>query len=389
MVSEKTFNRHPMQTPEKEMKRRWAALGQKMQEKELDCLIFYGASSANCGQVRYITDIHLDRTPAVVVLYPDGIMNVVAGGSIYPKQETQLQNIEKTFVVPNIEAVQETAFHIGKKVCCVLESAHCNRVGIVSPDKYPVSIYSCLREQFQGELLDGTDIFDSVVSIKSEYEIEAILESARQHDRIAEMVPSLIRRGAKEYEIREEMNHIAHNLGFTDTNMNITVSKSHAGFVPVFFQTKEISDGDYATYLVQGNGPGGMAIEVGRIVSMGKVSSAMRQAYLDAIEVQEFIAESLVPGAIPWDIFTKANQLLVRMGYGEEWRLFGHGQGQSLIERPVIMPGDRMPLQENMVLALHPTAGNREVAAFSCDSYIIKKDGACRINAIPQEIIEL
>jgi Xaa-Pro aminopeptidase len=267
-----------------------------------------------------------------------------------------------------------------------LRQEGCRRVGTVGNTLTPI-IAQALLERYQTNLVDATSLVDSVRVIKSAWEIECATQSANRHDRVAEMVGGLLKLGVTEFEVRNELTRAAWNLGFSESNINIGFHFTHPSFPPVFFQTKALEPDDRVIGLIQGNADGGCAMEVGRMWTLGEPPAELERAYRDALAVQNFMAAGMIPGASSALLFKQANAMLVGMGYDPERRMFGHGEWLDFIEPPAIMPEETMPFSENMILAIHPTARNERVSAFSCDNYLVTPQGGVRINQTPQQIL--
>jgi Xaa-Pro aminopeptidase len=62
-------------------------------------------------------------------------------------------------------------------------------------------------------------------------------------------------------------------------------------------------------------------------------------------------------------------------GHGEEKRLYAHGQGYDLVERPLIRADETMTLEAGMNLAVHPGFESPSLFAVICDNYIVGEDG--------------
>jgi Xaa-Pro aminopeptidase len=62
-------------------------------------------------------------------------------------------------------------------------------------------------------------------------------------------------------------------------------------------------------------------------------------------------------------------------GLPPETRLYAHGQGYDMVERPLIRRDDDMKIAEGMNLAVHPGYETPEFFAVICDNYIIGPDG--------------
>lgn len=379
--------RHPQPTPASEMHRRWSLLQREMERRSLDCLIFYNPNRLSSGQIRYVADIHLDRIPAALLFLKDGDMIFLAGGKAFPSECGIGGGRTEQIALKSIDTLAYTGENMGHRAAEELRARRCKRLGAVGLARFPMGLCGPLQEAFPGAVEECADWFDHIRAIKSTYEIQCSYESARQHDRLAAQVAEFLKPGITEGQLRNHMNHIAFDLGFSDTNLNFGFDPKKPGFPPIFFQNQTLQQGDYAMGLIQGNGFGGYAMEVGRVWCTGDPSPAMKKAYEDALRVQTFIAGQMVPGASPSKIFIEANAMLAEMGYEQEWRLFGHAEGFDYIERPSIMPEETMAIEENMIFAIHPTASCGDASAFACDNYLVTANGAVRINQTPQTLL--
>ena len=62
-------------------------------------------------------------------------------------------------------------------------------------------------------------------------------------------------------------------------------------------------------------------------------------------------------------------------GLPAERRLYAHGQGVDMVERPLIRRDETMVLKAGMCLAVHPGYDDGSVFAVICDNYMIEADG--------------
>lgn len=81
---------------------------------------------------------------------------------------------------------------------------------------------------------------------------------------------------------------------------------------------------------------------------------------------------------------------MVTQGLPEETRLYAHGQGCEMVERPLIRQDETMPLAEGMLFAVHPGYDDGEVFAVICDNYMVEADGmsAC-LHQTEKQIFEI
>jgi Xaa-Pro aminopeptidase len=77
-------------------------------------------------------------------------------------------------------------------------------------------------------------------------------------------------------------------------------------------------------------------------------------------------------------------------GLPPETRLYAHGQGYDMVERPMIRRDETMRLAEGMCLAVHPGYETDALFAVICDNYLVEADGpsAC-LHRTEKRIFEL
>jgi Xaa-Pro aminopeptidase len=69
------------------------------------------------------------------------------------------------------------------------------------------------------------------------------------------------------------------------------------------------------------------------------------------------------------------NDFMKRNGMPPETRLYAHGQGYDMVERPLIRQDDDMTVQAGMCFAVHPGYETASVFAVICDNYMIEAEG--------------
>jgi Xaa-Pro aminopeptidase len=159
-------------------------------------------------------------------------------------------------------------------------------------------------------------------------------------------------------------------------------------FASRHLQNRVISEGDQVSVLIEVNGPGGLYTEIGRIFSVGKPSQELEDAFQVSVEAQELTVSLLKPEADPKEICDANNAFLEKNGYFPERRLYAHGQGYDLVERPLIRYDEPMKIKAGMNLTVHPAAVTKSVWGSLTDNYLVTEGGAgpC-IHKTPKEII--
>ncbi|MBW2028734.1 MAG: M24 family metallopeptidase [Deltaproteobacteria bacterium] len=77
-------------------------------------------------------------------------------------------------------------------------------------------------------------------------------------------------------------------------------------------------------------------------------------------------------------------------GWPEEKRLYAHGQGYDLVERPAIREDETMKIEANMNITVHPIAASERVFAWICDNYLVTEQGASEcLHKTPKKVFEI
>lgn len=97
----------------------------------------------------------------------------------------------------------------------------------------------------------------------------------------------------------------------------------------------------------------------------GVVSEEADRAQDFCLQIQEYLASRLTPGAVLAKLYRDCVKIALQNGLAEGFMglgrnkvgFLGHGIGLAIDEWPVIAPSFETPLEENMVLALEPKLG--------------------------------
>ena len=83
----------------------------------------------------------------------------------------------------------------------------------------------------------------------------------------------------------------------------------------------------------------------------------------------------VIGGDMSAEIASAHNAWMAGRSLPEETRLYAHGQGCEMVERPLIRHDETLPLARDMLLAVHPGYDDGRVFAVICDNYLIEADG--------------
>lgn len=387
----KTRIRFPMS--DREMERRWSTIQTYMQENGVDVLIAQNDNQYLGGYVRYLTDMAVEQGYPISVLFPaKGKMTTITSSS--PSNplppEWFMRGIETRLGAPYFRTFNYTDLYDAKLMEQYIVDHNCKVVGLIAPSLLNSKMVNYLAEQLPNvEFVDVTNAIDEIKAVKSEDEIVAIKRAVLMHDQVLQAMPAIIRPNMYEYEVRAEINKMLINKG---SEQNLVMMGSATGgtrtpHLHSFYQNKKIEDGDDIIVMIEANGGGGYYAEIVRTFCIGhQPSEELKEAWKISKDMQDFTVDLMKPGADCGEMLHKVNEKLGTYGLPPETRLFAHGQGYDLVERPAFFKGESMKLKENMFFAVHPQVIKDKAMGMCCDQFLITDNGATRVEITPQEI---
>jgi len=380
-----------------ELERRWKAVREKMMEEKIDVLVMQNDNEWLGGYVKWFTDIPARNGYPLTVIFPvdDEMTTITCGGKppgdLGPPAWT-MRGVKGRLTAPYFRSLNYSNTYDAELAVGTLKVNKKAKVGIVAKGSMSAMFYEHLiRNLPQATFVDFTDAIDQIKAIKSDEEIELIKKTAALQDEAIEYAKTVIRPGRKDFEIIADVVHKVTMLG-SEEQLLIGGSGPLGKPVPMqkrHFQNRIIREGDQFTLMIEVNGPGGMYAEIGRVYYLGKVPSELKDAYDLCKETQKNTLKLLKPGADPGDIWRANNEFLLSKKQLPETRLFAHGQGYDLVERPAIRDDEPMKLQARMNITVHPIIGSDKVWVWVCDNYLITDTGIQSLHTSPQQIFEL
>jgi len=386
--------RQPIST--KELERRWSEARKAMAMEDVDFLVMQGSNSYLGMYIRWFIDIEVENGYPWTVIFPadDEMIAISHGSPVAPggPPPAAARGIKSRIGLPYFLSAHYTNTMDAEVVVRELRARNAKRVGIVGKAFFSAASYEYMVANLQGvELVDFTDAIDRIQVIKSEEEIALIKQTARLQDEAWSHILGYVRPGLKEYEVRAELQRFCVERG--SEAQWLMLGSAPAGQAahqkPSFFQNRTLRSGDQLTILIEVNGPGGYYTEIARTVCLGPVPDELARVWEVAVEAQKITASRLLPGANPADLLRANNDFMVSRGYPAEHRIYAHGQGYNLVERPLIREDEPMLLAAGMNIAVHPMAISDKAFANCCDNYIITENGAERIHQTPLEVFSV
>jgi len=371
-----------------ELERRWKAVRTAMKEQNIDVLVMQNSNQFLGGYVKWFTDVPaFNGYPTTVVFPREDEMTVI---NIGPKMDPEslltdlstkdwaLRGVKNRFTSPYFPTLHYSKTYDAELVVDLLKPMKDCTIGFVGLGHIPAPFYDHVKAHLiAAKLTDATDLVDNIKAIKSDEEIALIKRTAAIQDAAFAEALKGIKPGVRDFEIMALIQYTVQKLG-SEQQLIMAGSAPLGTPCPMLkrhFMNREMREGDQFTVLIEVNGPGGFYTELGRTCVLGKTSDELLEACEIANEAQQVTLNLLQSGADPKDLLAANNAFLRRKGLPEEKRLYAHGQGYDLVERPAIRDDEPMKLRENMNITVHPIVATSTVFAWVCDNYLVTESG--------------
>jgi Xaa-Pro aminopeptidase len=364
-----------------EMQRRWDVTRGVMAKLGLDAIICQAREDWIGGYVRWLTDVPANNGyPRTVVFYAGRPMNVIEMGAFDTDRATDpaamaTRGVDRVLGTPSFHSVNYTIDYDTELTLKALNDAGAKRIGLLAPQALPYGLVSALNAGF--DTVDATDALDHVKAIKSAEEIALIRQTAALQDQVFAEVCDFIRPGITDRDVTSYAESVGRRLG-SDQGIYLGLSApmgQPSRFMNRPFQTRTLEQGDHMSMLIEVNGPGGLYLEIARTMVLGAADDHLLAAFENVRSAQDHTLSLMKPGAQPAEIAVAHDDWMTTRGLPAETRLYAHGQGCEMVERPMIRRDETLPLAQDMCLAVHPGYDDGRVFAVICDNYLITETG--------------
>jgi Xaa-Pro aminopeptidase len=241
-------------------------------------------------------------------------------------------------------------------------------------------------------LIDMTEALDWAKAIKSPEEIVAIRKAAAMQDEIFARLLAKVKPGMRDTEITALAQYEGRLLG-SEQGLFLGTSAPlgrRSGFADRYQQGRTLEPGEHFTILIENNGPGGMYTELARTMVFGKATQQLKDGFAAMKAAQDHTLSLIKPGVPCRDIAAAHDEFMRARGLPAELRLYCHGQGYDLVERPLVRADETMALAEGMNLAVHPGYETDAMFAVICDNYLVEATGPSEcLHATEKKIFEI
>lgn len=381
-----------------ELQRRWSAVRKVMHERNIGALVMQATNDWLGGCVKWFTDLPANNGyPRTVIFHADEPMTVIEMGPFDGARDLKGEDplhrgVGEMLHTPSFLSIAYThAYDADLAVSALKRRGHAS-IGYIGKGALPHAFVARLEVGLSGTtFVDATEWIDRLKAIKSEEEQDLIRRCAIMQDEVLAAVLKGIRPGLRDIDVTALAQQEGLRLG---SEQGIFLGGSspvgvRSPFVPRSMQGRTLRQGDHLSLLIEINGPGGFYTEIGRTIVLGKASTELKEAFEAMREAQNCTLSLLKPGASCRDIHLAHNAYMTQRGLPPELRLYAHGQGYDMVERPLIRSDETMTVEAGMNLAVHPGYETDALFAVICDNYLVGPDGPGEcLHKTPKQILE-
>src|SRR5450631_2870480 len=394
-MNERLFN--PVSNAE--LDRRWAAVRKAMADHGVDALIAQSNNDWLGGHAKWLTDHPATNGyPKTVVFHTNDWMTVVDMGPRGGRRklggnDEVHRGVGEILTTPAFTSVAYTDAYQAELAVSDIKRRRYKAVGIAGGGALPHTFMAHIeRELAPTTIIDMTEAIDWLKAIKSPEEIVAIRKSALMQDEIFARLTAKVKPGMRDTDITALAQYEGRLLGseqglFLGTSAPLGV---RSGFADRYQQGRTLQPGEHFTVLIENNGPGGFYTELARTMVFGKATPQLLDGFAAMKAAQDHTLSLIKPGAACRDIAAAHDDYMRARGLPAELRLYCHGQGYDLVERPLVRADETMSLAAGMNLAVHPGYETDAIFAVICDNYLVEATGpsAC-LHKTEKKIFEL
>jgi len=403
-----------------ELERRWRLVRAAMAREKIDVLLMQNNNDHMGGYVRYFTDMPATNGYPNTVVFPrNDAMTIVCQGPFGGNEPTaqadmigtitaqkagdasfdlkggpsQWRGVKQILTTPSYASAHYTKDYDPELAAKALKPFATGTIGYVGTYQMSYALLDYVKRAFpKARFVDASELVDRIKVIKSAEEMELVKRAALMQDGAMRAAFAAVKPGMRDIEVAAVAQHYSQCHG-SENGIYLCASMplgTPSKFANRHVQNRVIQKGDQIALLVEDNGPGGMYTELGRSCVVGKVPQAMKDELAFCKEARRLTLDLLKPGTPCKDVWDTFNDFMRKNGRPAEARLYCHGQGYDLVERPLVRDDEPMAIEKDMNIVVHPTYIHTGYLNWLCDNYLIGGNGpGDRLHQFPEEIVEV
>jgi Xaa-Pro aminopeptidase len=303
------------------------------------------------------------------------------------------RGVKRILTTPSYASAYYTKEYDAELAATALKPFAQATIGYVGTYQMSYATLDYIKRAFpQARFVDATDMVDKIKVIKSPEEMELVKRAALMQDGAMRAAFAAAKPGMRDTEVAAVAQHYSQCHG-SENGIYLCASMplgTPSKFANRHLQNRVIQKGDQIALLVEDNGPGGMYTELGRSCVVGaKVPQAMKDELAFCKASRKLTLDLLKPGTPCKDIWDAFNDFMRKNGRPAEARLYCHGQGYDLVERPLVRDDEPMTIEKDMNIVVHPTYIHGGYLNWLCDNYLIGGNGpGDRLHQFPEDVVE-
>ncbi|MDR1719194.1 MAG: Xaa-Pro peptidase family protein [Dysgonamonadaceae bacterium] len=384
--------------PVEELRLRWEKLQQTMRAEKADaCLI---SSNVN---IYYLTGL----------IFSGYVFIPVSGEPVYFVRKPEgLENqwsiaIRKPEDIPLL--LQERKFPLPKSI-------------LLETDQISYNEYLRVRQVFtDSEIGNATPLLRTQRMIKTSYEIEQLLFTAKIHAAVYTRIKQCYHQGITDIELQSNIERemrLAGSLGLFrcfGNNMDIYMGSLLTGenaatpspydfalgggglhpCFPIGANGSMLKEGTSVMIDMVGNYTAYLT-DMTRVFAVGRLPEQAYRVHQVSQEMHAWFLEKAIPGTACSDIYDRLMAMAEASGFGrffmglkQKAKFVGHGVGLEINELPVLTNRSKDRLQPGMAIALEPKFVLPGIGAVGNENtYLVREKGLEKITIFEEDIIE-
>jgi Xaa-Pro aminopeptidase len=383
--------------PEEEISRRLGNVRRRMEEKDIEVLVVFSAP----GSLRYGQRGHVLYLSGYEPYFGDCMMILPLDNKLEPVLEIDSANYfpeDCTW----IKSIVDAGNHIDViKNYLSDNNLKPSKIGVVGEYSVSPLFFQRLLKELQPVNVEiVSSIMEEERAVKSEFEIDCMKKTAWITKKGFEAAAAFIRPGVTESDVISEVERVCREHGSQSfPHYTMVISGKDANHLDRWWNCgrRKLESGDPIS-IDFGAMYNGYCSDLSRPFVIGKASERQRDVFKVLLEAHESAAEAAKPGVYVSEVDRAANRVMEKAWDIENLWGLGHGVGLEVHEWPFIGYQHNKDdeafrdtlLEENMVISMEPTMFFPDVGNFQIeDQFVVTKNGAVRLNDIPQKIFEV
>ena len=371
-------------TDQGEVERRYGRIREALARDGLDAAIVSGNEYTGFeGAVTYLSGFGIVHRYAYVLLPLDGEPAIV-----FPSEARYVGEHGTTWIEEQVFVDRP-----GEWLRDRIRDRAWKRVGVFGLD-YIMAVRDYRALEDAADLVPWDVEFDHARAVKSDVELESVRESARINEEGFWTFLETFDVGRTEAEILAPCEKLFVESGCGRLTMDMVLVGDEAGRAQPEFRIassrRRIGQGDVVLPSLEVAGPGGHWVEVSRAIKAGGEPNDETKRMAEAYEASfEATKGAMRAGATAHELHRAVSKGFTDRGY-KLGHVTGHSIGMTMIEFPKVGEGVDTPLEQDMVLSVHPHVISED--GLSClymqETWLVTTDGGEPLSTVPMRIFD-